>query len=235
MAYDNSAYWKGLHERLSGSLKAVGHPDLSETANLLKYESETKSLTESLSALLPALSTRDAIEVLDVGAGTGYWTRVVAETLGRAGLSASMTALDISEDALSGIRESLPGVKTVRQDLKTVDQDLFSGRFRLVNASYCLHHLTRASDFLNALSFCAGSVAPGGFFILMDPVLTMPYSPFSVLEFSTYRGNGVVRPLHFIEDGKTMGKKPLFDGIDVDKLIRHDDLRAARLAKGARK
>lgn len=44
-----------------------------------------------------------------------------------------------------------------------------------------------------------------------------------------------VKPLHFIEDGKTMGKKPLFDGIDVDKLIRHDDLRAARLAKGARK
>ncbi len=32
-----------------------------------------------------------------------------------------------------------------------------------------------------------------------------------------------------------MGKKPLFDGIDADKMIRHDDLRNARLAKGVRK
>lgn len=41
-----------------------------------------------------------------------------------------------------------------------------------------------------------------------------------------------VKPLYFEEDGKTMGKQQAFDGIDVDKLIRLDDMDAKRRRGG---
>ncbi|MBI5844436.1 MAG: methyltransferase domain-containing protein [Deltaproteobacteria bacterium] len=202
MAYDNSAYWKGIHEKYAGALRAVGHPDLSETANALKYQSEAKSAAESLEIASKGLSGLGSkpVEYLDVGAGTGYWTRLVSEILSQAGFKINVTALDISEGALAGIKEKLPEAVTFQADLKTISKDQFAERFDLVTACYCLHHLVRAADFANALSFCAASVAPGGFFLLMDPVLTMRYSPFDVIDFKTYKGNGVVRHRHFIED-----------------------------------
>lgn len=42
-----------------------------------------------------------------------------------------------------------------------------------------------------------------------------------------------VKPLYFSEAGKTMGKKQAFDGTDVDKLIRLDDMDAKRARKRA--
>lgn len=202
MAYDNSTYWKGIHEKFAGALRAVGHPDLSEAANALKYESEARSVAESLDLAARGLSDSGLVTVryLDIGAGTGYWTRFVSGILARTGFEVETTALDISENALSGIREKMPEAATFQADLKTIPKERFEGSFDLVTACYCLHHLVRAADFSNALSFCAASVAPGGFLLLMDPVLTMRYSPFNVIDFKTYKGNGVVRHRHFIED-----------------------------------
>lgn len=46
-------------------------------------------------------------------------------------------------------------------------------------------------------------------------------------DFRAVFGPGV-KPLYFEEDGKTMGKQQPFDGTDVDKLIRLDDMEAKR-------
>ena len=42
-----------------------------------------------------------------------------------------------------------------------------------------------------------------------------------------------VRAKYFREAGKTMGKQQVFDGTDVDKLIRLDDMDAKRARKRA--
>jgi hypothetical protein len=50
-------------------------------------------------------------------------------------------------------------------------------------------------------------------------------------DFRAVFGPGV-KPLYFEEDGKTMGKQQPFDGTDVDKLIRLDDMTAKRRGGG---
>jgi hypothetical protein len=50
-------------------------------------------------------------------------------------------------------------------------------------------------------------------------------------DFRAAFGPGV-KPLYFSEAGKTMGKQQAFDGIDVDKLIRLDDMDAKRRRGG---
>jgi SAM-dependent methyltransferase len=88
----------------------------------------------------------------------------------------------------------------VQNDLKTVDPEKFSHKFDLVISCYCLHHLVNLDDFLNALRFVAKGVNLGGFLIIMDPVLTLPYSRFDVIDFASFKGNGIPRHLYVIED-----------------------------------
>lgn len=49
-------------------------------------------------------------------------------------------------------------------------------------------------------------------------------------DFRAVFGPGV-KPLYFEENGKTMGKQQSFDGTDVDKLIRLDDMDTKRRSK----
>jgi hypothetical protein len=51
-------------------------------------------------------------------------------------------------------------------------------------------------------------------------------------DFRALFGPGV-KPLYFSENGKTMGKDQEFEGTDVDKLIRLDDMDAKRARKRA--
>ena len=201
MAYDNSDYWVRIHQDLGG-LRAVGWPDLSEEFNRLKYYSEATSVLETLESVARAFRAdgRTKVRIMEIGAGTGYWLDLVEKFFRDAGLEVELTALDISQEALDRLQARKPGLTPVREDLKTVDPDRFSGRFDLVMAFYVLHHLPRTSNHLNALRLAARSVAPGGRFVLMDPILTQGYSTFDVIDWSTYGANGVPRHLYFIDD-----------------------------------
>lgn len=202
MAYENTQYWTDIHRAHSGQLKAVGYPFLSEAFNALKYQSEAESLAKVLKITVEAFQSREqrTLSVLDVGAGIGYWTEVVKGTLSASGFSSQHTALDISEEALAKVKQKDPSVQVVRADLKTIPSNKFNEQFDLVYAFYCLHHLKRHDDFLNALHFVAASVKKDGFLILMDPMLHLPFSLGYSLNFATYNGNGVMRPLYLLDD-----------------------------------
>jgi hypothetical protein len=43
-----------------------------------------------------------------------------------------------------------------------------------------------------------------------------------------------VKAKYFSEGGKTMGKPIPFEGTDAEKIIRYDDMRQKRMAKGAK-
>jgi SAM-dependent methyltransferase len=207
--YDNRAYWQGLHRRLGPALRTVGRSSLSEALNRLKYESEHKSLTSILDRLDASLWRGREINVLDVGAGTGYWTSAIQGWLARRGGSGRFTAVDISREALDVIVAANPTVRPLEIDLRVVPPDALKGSYDLVIAMYSLHHLPMLNGYLNAFRFAARSVRPTGYFLLMDPIPAGRYSPLYTLDVRTWRGNGTPRSLSLVievamEEGLTV-------------------------------
>lgn len=200
MTYDNPSYWRALHRAHPGSLKAVGHPWLSEALNELKYGSEAAALLEFLHSERVSLSGKAPLRVLDVGAGTGFWSELLQSWCRDQGITPQLSALDLSEQALALIKARHPEIVTLQADLSSIDRDRCRDRFQLVLSCYCLHHLSKTADFLHALQFAARSVAPGGFLVLMDPILTQPYSPFHPGVSAGEESNGMPRPLSMIDD-----------------------------------
>ena len=155
MVYNNRQYWSQLHEELKGQLKAVGHPFLSESLNRLKYSSEAAAIGQALQEITDVFQKDNwhDISYLDIGAGTGYWTDLISQWFVSKGYQVEVSALDISSDALDVIRERLPFVHGIAEDLRTISPDKSPESYDLVSACYCLHHLTRTNDFINALEF----------------------------------------------------------------------------------
>jgi SAM-dependent methyltransferase len=183
-------------------LGTVGHPYLCEALNQLKYESEARTFLVSLQEVDREFKEigRFSVSALDIGAGSGYWTELIWRALSEEGHQVRLTALDISMDALSRIRYKCPSVETIQEDVTAIDPGRFQHSFDLVISCYCLHHLVYLEGFLNALRFCCKSVNLGGFLMIMDPVLTLPFSRFDVLDFSSFQGNGLPRHLYLLED-----------------------------------
>jgi len=202
MNYDNSSYWENIHKQYPGRLKAVGHSNLSETINKLKYISETASVSSCLNKIINYFkdSEKEKIFILDVGAGIGYWTAFFFEIFSDQNFQFELNALDISQEALNGLKNNNLQVNSLRRDLRTIDIEEFIAEFDLVISFYCLHHLVNLDDFLNGLRFSAKSVANEGFLMIMDPILTLPYSMFDVIDFPSFQGNGIPRHLYLIED-----------------------------------
>ena len=180
----------------------MGHPFLSESMNRLKYESEAETVVTGLNVIVNAFKQADRTElsVLDVGAGYGYWTGLVYDLFSKNGFKVTASALDVSTEALDVLRDRLPYVNPISADLRTILSDTFEKSYDLVFSCYCLHHLPRANDFLNAIQFAGRCVNNGGFLLIMDPVLTMPFSKADTLDFESFRGNGIPRHLYFVDD-----------------------------------
>jgi SAM-dependent methyltransferase len=200
--YDNTAYWTNLYKKHESMLRAAGHPTLSEKLNELKYSSEAKTFLRTLEEISQTFrqTGREELSIQDVGTGFGYWAKLVHRYFTDQGFRVEVTGLDISQKALDVLHKDSQFIRTVQDDLKTVDPEKFSHKFDLVISCYCLHHLVNLDDFLNALRFVGKSVNLGGFLVIMDPVLTLPYSKFDVLDFASFQGNGIPRHLYILED-----------------------------------
>jgi len=205
MKYDNEPYWVRMHQRHAGRLRGVGHSSLSEEFNKLKYASESGTFVDVLQGLKSQLSEKAKLSVMDIGAGTGYWTDLLSDWCREEGLNAEMSVLDLSLDALKSIQASYPWAKVIQEDLRSVDVSLLSNAFDLVMSFYCLHHLVRIKDFLNGLAFSAKSVRNGGFLLIMDPILTKPFTYLDTVDFRSFEGNGIPRHLYLLDDVLSKG------------------------------
>ncbi len=215
--YDNPSHWKAMHTRYGGSLKAVGRSGLSETYNRYKYRSEEETFIQVLNLVLAAGGNSGLpLKVLEIGAGTGYWLRVVKSSAGEKGIPLKLTALDLSGEALERLSLQLPGTECLTVNAGLAKTDLLAGRFDLVMANYCLHHITNTTQFLNALQLAVNSVKPGGYLMLMDCFIDRPYSPYYSVDPETYTGSGLSRKLDLVDQvcsGRRMKRIMMVDPI----------------------
>jgi SAM-dependent methyltransferase len=198
--YDNKSYWQDLHSEYSGQLRAVGFPWLSETFNELKYKSEAETTIAALSSIGSVFKGKDSIAILDIGAGIGYWTALFDAFFKEHGFKTELTALDISETALNTVRSRHPDCRTIHEDLTTIDTRSQQARYDIVFSFYCLHHLVNFAGFLNGLQFAARSVKPGGYLLIMDPILSKPFSKYHEIDYLAWKDNGIPRPRSIIDD-----------------------------------
>jgi SAM-dependent methyltransferase len=197
--YNNPDHWKDIHNRFTGTLKSVGRSGLSETYNRYKYWSEEETFSKALSGCIWSRFKKEKLEVLEIGAGIGYWLNVVNQQAGNNKIKASLTALDLSENAISEIKKNIPGVSCILENAGLVNPMFLESRFDLVMANYCLHHITQSNQFMNALELAVNSVKPGGYLLLMDCFIDRVYSPYYDVDVAEYKGSGLARPLKIVD------------------------------------
>jgi|CZKP01.1.fsa_nt_gi SAM-dependent methyltransferase len=200
MQYDNSSYWKNLHIEFGSNLKAVGISSLSLEYNKLKYLSESESLLDVLIKTHEDPDLSNEINILDVGAGIGFWTEFLYSFFHNQENLTKISALDISEEALKFIKQKMPFCSTYECDLKTVHPDLFKKEYDLVTVAYCFHHLISLKHYTNAVRFAARSVKECGYFIIMDPVLSKEYSRFYGTDYTTFNAHSLPRSLYILDN-----------------------------------
>lgn len=198
--YNNAVYWKNMHKEFSGQLRAVGFPWLSEEFNELKYKSEADSLVPELEKIRQEAGGSGAFSILEAGAGIGYWIRFITGFFKERSCPVQPVALDISETALDTIRATFPECKVIKSDLKSIDSTSVDVTYDIVYSFYCLHHLVNIDDFLNGLHFLARSVKRGGHLLIMDPMISLSYSPYHAVDFASWDKNGLPRPRHILDD-----------------------------------
>jgi 2-polyprenyl-3-methyl-5-hydroxy-6-metoxy-1,4-benzoquinol methylase len=200
MQYDNSSYWKKLHIEIGNNLKAVGISSLTLEYNKLKYLSESRSLMDVLDKIYVDRIQTEAINILDIGAGIGFWTELLYSFFANRNQLVKITALDISKEALNYIKEKRPHYSIYECDLKTVKTDLFNQEYNLVTAAYCFHHLISLKHYSNAVQFAAKSVMKGGYLIIIDPILSKQFSRFYSSDFTTTSTHSLPRSLYILDN-----------------------------------
>jgi len=199
--YDNPAHWKEMHLRYPGSLKAVGRSGLSETYNRYKYRSEEETFSAAVAHIIHELKNeKKALDILDIGAGTGYWLDVVNGVAASCGLELKPVAIDLSERALEALKLRRPETECLVINAGTADPSMLLSKYDLVMANYCLHHITDTAQFKNALQLAINSVAPGGCMLLMDCLIDKSYSPYYLVDAEGFTGSGLSRPLKWIDE-----------------------------------
>ncbi|MBN2354409.1 MAG: class I SAM-dependent methyltransferase [Spirochaetales bacterium] len=121
------------------------------------------AVPELLAPYLPSGS-----EFLDLGAGTGNFSRSVMERL--PGLRAVL--LDFSPNMLSGADEALKGFagrfRKVEGDFASAD--LGVGLYSAVISSFAIHHLRSEADYLSLYRRIRAALKPPGAFVCCDVV-----------------------------------------------------------------
>ncbi len=102
--------------------------------------------------------------VLELGCGTAYFTRELAET------GASITAIDISPELLQAARESCPAPNVAFEVQNACDLSYADGQFDSVVGSSVLHHL----EINQALRQIFRVLKPGGRICFTEPNMLNP-------------------------------------------------------------
>ena len=183
--FDNRQYWES---RLRGhfSLAGVGYLRLGRRYNAWMYRVRggvfDRVVRESGIGRQPGIGNRESgivgtdsrfpnpdsrIDVLDVGAGTGFyvdrWQR----------LGARVTGLDLTEVAVAELARRFPGCRFIRADIGGPREalPLAPDGFDVVSAFDVLFHLVDDAQYARAFENIAALLRPGGWFLWSENFL----------------------------------------------------------------
>lgn len=107
-----------------------------------------------------------AIDVLDLGAGTGLLAGVVRDAFP----NARLTLVDISDDMLNVARERFAGDAAVGYATADYASEPIPGEYDLIVSALSIHHLSDAEK-ADLFRRCLQALRPGGAFVNADQVL----------------------------------------------------------------
>lgn len=165
MPYSPTDYWGQLHER--DDLSAVGQSALPAGINGWLYGALARNVRRHVRRL--GLHRPAGRRVLDVGAGTGFWVEFWRD------LGATVDGVDLVPVAVDRLRARF-GDADGRFWVADVTEPgaLGTETYDVVSVMNVLLHVTGDAAFDAALANVAGRVAPGGWLLLVEPILLRP-------------------------------------------------------------
>jgi 2-polyprenyl-3-methyl-5-hydroxy-6-metoxy-1,4-benzoquinol methylase len=173
--YSAAEYWEKLHER--NGLSAVGQSALPDAINKWLY----RRLAGNLRAFIKRhhVHARPGDRALEVGVGKGYWV-TFWERLGW-----NTDGFDLIASAVEDVQQHHPNGRFWVADVSQpggLGADEVQPRWSLVTCMNVLLHVTHDEPFNRSLANVAAAVAPGGYLLLAEPILTtttveLPYHP----------------------------------------------------------
>lgn len=140
-------------------------PDADVSQFVAMFEGESRVIYKERFAIVDALGLAPEMNVADVGAGTGLFTRLIAERVGPRG---KVFAVDISEPMLEHIRTTsneagLENVETILGGAKTTHLEPRSVDLVFVCDTY--HHFEYPDEILASIH---RALRPGGSLVIVD-------------------------------------------------------------------
>ena len=164
--YDAARYWDDRLRKYGGSLRGVGDEGLSENDNARQYQEAAQAfrgLWQSLGLTADQVAT---LRVLEVGTGTGFYTRLLHELGVR-----TYTGVDITDALFAQLQAELPTFRFQRADV--TDVALTSALVGLNNLPYDLliildviEHIVTDEKFAQAMATLDSCLRPGGKLII---------------------------------------------------------------------
>ncbi len=160
--FNPRAYWEA---RLAGhlDLRGVGRRDMSLCYNKWAYGVRRRVFLRTLRALdVPWGSA----EVLDVGAGTGFYLDRWKEL----GVS-SVAGIDLTDASVAGLREKYPESEFYRLDIGDEMEDLRGRQFDLISCMDVLFHIVDDARYGKAIRNIHDLLKPRGLFVFSEHFL----------------------------------------------------------------
>jgi SAM-dependent methyltransferase len=163
--YRPTDYWeKLLDDRFD--LQSVGYPSLSLAFNSYLYRAMADSVERGLKRLVPSTDVFGPASILDVGSGTGFW---IEFWLAKG--TQQITGMDLTAKSVRALEQRYPQLTFYQKDIGEPIQPDMIAAFDFVSAMSIVHHIPSQQRWEQALANLGDAVRPGGFLLLMDPIL----------------------------------------------------------------
>ena len=139
------------------------------------YADVNRALVRRVVELLPAPKAGEVLSVVDLGAGTGALTSILAETLDERGVGARITAVEPSAAALAVAEQQLAGSAT---DIRFVHGDAADlATLAPVDAVFFGNAIHLVPDKDEVVENVVRALVPGGLLALNSAFFTGAYAP----------------------------------------------------------
>ncbi len=153
--YDAQKFWSERFKRYGTSLRAAGNVNLTEQENMKMYEKSGRTILDLFKNYGIVLKDK---RVLEIGCGTGFYTKLVSEI----GVL-DYTGLDITDALFSKLRHQFPSYKFIRGDITSAS---LQERFDIVLMLNVIEHIVNEKKFTKALINVDNSLIKDGLFVV---------------------------------------------------------------------